>query len=380
MSLEERMEFIEIFYDEEAFYSFTPETRKQQYEKLKKYLYSIPDMGYHMFEVLYENYYFIARPTSEEKEILEWLSQNQAYVNMYWNGERKAGDIMGNLKSKKFFYTWDDIEEGNKNAGTIIQDILESSELPEIEELVIGCWGECYDNPGQPIVDGIVEHKEKFQHIKSLFIGDMEFEECEVSWIEQADYAKLWEALPNLEKLTIKGSTDLKLGNVEHNNLQELEIICGGLPKEVIQSLANAKLPELVSLKLYIGVEDYGFDGDIEDIKALLANPFPKLKKLGLTDSEIQDEITAEVVKSTYMNQITELELSMGSLTDKGGAILLEEVPKHSNITILNLEYHYMSDEMMKKLSGLPIVVLLDEQQEEDDWDGEIYRVPMLTE
>ena len=56
-----------------------------------------------------------------------------------------------------------------------------------------------------------MEHKEKFQNIKSLFVGDMEMEECEVSWIEQADYSKIWEALPKLEKLTIKGSTGLKL-------------------------------------------------------------------------------------------------------------------------------------------------------------------------
>lgn len=287
---------------------------------------------------------------------------------------------MKELNSKKFYYSWDDIDEGEKDAGTLLEDILAYEQLPELDELVIGCWGECYDNNAQVIIDGIVEHKDQFQNIKSLFVGDMEMEECEVSWIEQADYSKIWEALPNLEKFTIKGSTGLKLGSIQHENLKEFEIICGGLPKEVLRSIANARLPELTSLTLYIGIDDYGFDGDIEDIKAVLANVFPKLTSLAIVDAEIQDEITAEVLKSTYMDQITELSLGMGCLTDEGGALLLEEIPKHTNIKSLDLEYHYMSDKMMKKLSALPIEVNVDDQQEDDEYDGEIYRYPLLTE
>ena len=181
-------------------------------------------------------------------------------------------------------------------------------------------------------------------------------------------------------KAIIKGSNELSLGTICHSNLKELEIICGGLPKKVIQSIVNADLPELASLTLYIGVDSYGFDGNLEDIKALLAHPFPKLTKLGLIDSEIQDEIAEEVVKSPYMNQLTELSLAKGSLSDKGGALLLEEVPKHTNITLLDLEYHYMSCKMMLQLLELPIVVNVDGQQEEEVYDGEIYRYPMLTE
>ncbi|MDE7423717.1 MAG: STM4015 family protein [Lachnospiraceae bacterium] len=281
------------------------------------------------------------------------------------------------LKRKKFSYSWED-EEDDKNVKTMLEEILESKRLPHVEELVIGCWGECYDDSVQVIVDGIVEHKEQFQHIKSLFIGDMEREECEVSWILQADYSKLWEALPNLEKLTIKGSSGLSLGIIEHNNLKELEIICGGLPKSVIHSIVNAKLPQLTSLNLYIGSKEYGFDGDMEDIRELLAHPFPKLTRLGLVDSEMQDEITAEVVKSPYMNQISELALSKGTLSNKGGRLLLEEVPKHPNITFLDLEYHYMSAKTMLQLLELPIDVNVDEQKEV--YETESYWYPMLTE
>lgn len=285
------------------------------------------------------------------------------------------------MKSKKFFYTWEDYSENSKNAGTMIDDILADPELPQLDQLLIGCWGESWDNSAQPIIDGIVEHADQFAGIKSLFVGDMDFEECEVSWIEQADYSKLWAAMPQLEELTIKGSTNLSLGSIEHENLNELEIICGGLPKEVLASIGAAKLPALKRLSLYMGVEDYGFDGGIEDIASMLEkSDFPQLEELGILDSEIQDEVAEAVVKSRYMKQIHTLDLSCGTMTDKGGQCLLDELPKYGNIKEVDLSYHYMSEEMMEKLEALEAEVNVDDPQEDDEYDGEIYRYPMLTE
>lgn len=57
----------------------------------------------------------------------------------------------------------------------------------------------------QAILDGIVDNKEKFAHVDSLFVGDMDYEECEVSWILQGNYSALWAAMPQLKSLTIKG-------------------------------------------------------------------------------------------------------------------------------------------------------------------------------
>ncbi|MBD5089959.1 MAG: cytoplasmic protein, partial [Clostridiales bacterium] len=164
-------------------------------------------------------------------------------------------------------------------------------------------------------------------------------------------------------------------------NLQSLEIICGGLPKEVIQSVRDANLPALKSLTLYIGVENYGFDGSIKDIEELLEkSDFPALENLAIVDSEIQDEICKAVLDSKYMKQINRLELSMGSLTDKGGQLLLDKLPEFPNVECLDVHYHYLSDEMMKKLEALPIEVDTDEQNEPDEWDDEITCWPMLTE
>lgn len=284
-------------------------------------------------------------------------------------------------KSKKYFYEWEDYDEGDKDANTLVEEILADPELPGLDELVIGCWGESWENSAQPIVDGLVANKDKLTGITSLFIGDMDFEECEVSWIEQANYSNLWEAMPQLEKLTIKGSNNLELGDIRHENLKSLEIICGGLPKSVLATIGDAKLPSLERLSIYIGVEDYGFDGELKDIISMIEkSDFPNLKELGILDSEIQDEVAAAVVKCKYMSQISVLDLSCGTLTDVGGQAILEALPSFENITKVNLEYHYMSEKMAEKLGELKAEVNVDDPQEDDEYDGEIYRYPMLTE
>ncbi len=287
-------------------------------------------------------------------------------------------------KSKRYAYTYEDWNEEGKNAETMMEEILQDPDLPGLEEIVIGCWGECWDDDegAQPLIDGIVANKDAFSKVKSLFIGDMDYEDCEVSWIIQGNYSKLWAAMPQLKKLVIKGSSGLDLGDIAHDRLEHLEIICGGLPTEIIQEVQRAKLPSLRVLTLYIGVEDYGFDGDISTIRDFLSqSDFPKLTYLGITDSEMQDDIAEAVLDSKYMDQIYTLDLSMGTLTDKGGQLLLNELPKHSNIMLLNLEYHFLSDAMMKKLERLDGVdVNVDDQQEADEYDGETYYYPMLTE
>ena len=283
---------------------------------------------------------------------------------------------MGN--SKKYFYDYEDYEDGDKDAGTIAQEILNDPELKELKEIIIGCWGESYENSVQTILDELVANKEKVLHIESLYVGDMTYEECEVSWIEQGDYSKLIAALPNLKNLTIKGSNELSLKNLNHENLESLEIICGGLPKEVIQEIAISILPKIKKLNLYLGIDDYGFNGDIEDIKKLLENPyFKNLKYLGLGNSEIQDEIVEVTLNSNIISNLEVLDFSNGTLSNKGAEIIINNIDKLKGLKLLNLSYNFISDEIMEKLKKIPIEINVDEQMENDDDYG---NYPMLTE
>ncbi|NBH72052.1 cytoplasmic protein [Clostridiaceae bacterium] len=281
---------------------------------------------------------------------------------------------------KTYSYDYDEYEAG-KGPSTMVGDILADPDFPSLTELVVGNWGSAYEEGCQPIIDGIVESAGQFAHIEKLFIGDMDFEECEVSWIIQGNYGKLWAALPNLRELTIKGSTDLALGEVCHENLEALTIICGGLPTGVIEEIEKARLPKLKKLLLYMGSDNYGFDGNADTIRGFLEKvQLPQLEYLGIADSEIQDELTAVVLESKFMGQIQTLDLSCGTLSDKGGELLLNKLPQYGNIEKLDVHYHFMSDEMVKKLEALSVEVDASEKNKPDNYRGEVYMYAMLTE
>lgn len=286
-----------------------------------------------------------------------------------------------NIKVNKHTYFYD---YGDGSVEGMIQEIMETPQFPTLSELVIGDWGEAWDDGCQPIIDGIVANADKFSHINKLFIGNMDYEACEVSWIIQGNYSEIWSAMPQLKELTVKGSMNLQLGDdICHENLEALTIICGGLPKDVIKSIQKAKFPKLKKLLLFIGVDDYGFDGDADTIKELLEQAdFPELTYLGITNSEIQDELTEVVLNSKFMGQISVLDLSNGTISDKGGALILEKISDYPNINKLDLHHNYFTDEMVERLEALPIKVDVSDQDEADidEDDGEIYMYAILTE
>ena len=283
---------------------------------------------------------------------------------------------------KKYYHEYEDYEDG-KTAETMVGEILADPEFQDIDKLIIRDWGGAYEDSCQALLDAIADNADKFSHITSLFVGDMDYEECEISWIMQGDYSRIWEAMPQLKEITVKGSTDLKLGKIKHSSLESLTIICGGLGSDVIKEIEEAELPELKKLLVYIGSDNYGFDGDADTVRSLLANSdFPKLEYLGIADSEIQDELTAVVLDCKYIDSITTLDLSCGTITDKGGELLLKKLPELKNLKKLDLSYNYLSDEMKDKLTAAAPGVEMDlsDSQEAEEWDGELWLNAMVTE
>lgn len=280
--------------------------------------------------------------------------------------------------TKRYFYDYEDYEDGDKNAATLAEEILSDPDLSSIKTIIVGCWGESYDNSCQAILDMFSQNSEKLSHIETLFIGDMDSEDCEVSWIEQGNYSELLKSLKTLKHLIIKGSNDLSLGELNHPELQSLEIICGGLPKSVILEIANSNLPKLKKLNLYLGIDNYGFDGSIDDIKKLIENRNLKnLDYLGLGNSEIQDEIVEQVLNSDIVSNLKVLDFSNGNLSNKGAQLIIDNADKLKNLELLDLHYHFITDDYVRKLKVLPININLDEQMENDEEYG---NYPMLTE
>jgi predicted DNA-binding WGR domain protein len=257
---------------------------------------------------------------------------------------------------------------------------LESSDAATTNSIVIGNWGETWDVSSSQIVELLAENKEKLPALTHLFIGDMDYEDCEISWIIQSDLSPLLEAFPQLESLTIKGASGLQLKNINHSSLKSLTIICGGLGHEVIDSIGAAVLPNLEHLELYLGTDNYGFSGTIKNIEPLMKKgKFPKLKYLGLKDSILADEIAIAIAESDIIDQLEVLDLSLGILTDKGGEALVKS-SKIPGLKKLDLHFHFMSPEMMKRLNTLGINIDVSDKQEDEEYNGEVYRYVSVGE
>ena len=106
-----------------------------------------------------------------------------------------------------------------------------------------------------------------------------------------------------------------------------------------------------------MGREEYGGTSSIEDIIPILYGRFPKLKYLGLRNSEYTNDIVYEIVDSPIINNLIELDFSMGSLTDEGAEILLN-CPAIHELDTLDISDNCLSNEMIEKINNLDIEVI----------------------
>ncbi|MFI6458045.1 STM4015 family protein [Streptosporangium amethystogenes] len=248
---------------------------------------------------------------------------------------------------------------------------VETVDTTEARAIIVGGWGEAYENDASGPIRLLAENAARLPALRSLFFGAMSSEECEISWIVQSDVTPLLEAFPLLERLEVRGGTELALRPVRHDNLRILRFETGGLPPAVARAVGEGDFPALEYLELWLGTESYGGDTTVADLEGILSGErLPALRHLGLQDSEIQDEIAAAVVSAPVLARLESLALSMGTLTDAGAEALLES-GSLTHLRRLDLHHHFLSDAMVERLkAALPGVELDVSEQEkpEDDW------------
>lgn len=283
----------------------------------------------------------------------------------------------------KFYLDWEESEEQGVVLSDKIKAYLDEHGIFEGEKLIIGMWETAYDNAPDKLVKYLVENKEKFPNLKELYWGDVSWEECEVSWIQNTDLAPVVNSF-DLETLTVKGGSGLRFKNLKNNTLKKIEIISGGTGKGALGDIIKAELPVLEHLEIYMGVDDYGFDGSIKDIIPFTKKEnFPKLKYLGLKNSDIEDEICEAVLAGDILPQLEVLDLSYGTLGDDGVKMLLDNIDKISHLKELNIYYNYASKDLLKKLKtemdNLGIKFSYEQSDVDIDEDDD-YRYPYITE
>lgn len=246
-----------------------------------------------------------------------------------------------------------------------------------VSAMTLGLWGG--REMAEP-VDLLVEHADAFPNLRSVFVGDVGWDECELSWICQTDLSPLLEAFPHLEELGVRGAAgairtgELSLHVPSHGSLRSLTVESGGLPGSATRGIASSGLPALERLELWLGVEDYGGDTSPGDLAPLLSGEgFPELRYLGVRNAERLDEWIPVLAEAPLLKRLEVLDLSLGILTDEGGRVLVERAAAFSGLRELDLHHHYLSEEMEERVRAAfaenGVEVDLSDRLEPDDED-----------
>jgi hypothetical protein len=288
--------------------------------------------------------------------------------------EFRMGDTIADPASvRTTAYRLEQEYDTDESQRELLDAFLAQVDTSALDTLIIGAWSEAHDESPKGFLDGLIERRAELPALRHLFVGDMTYEQCEISWIIQGDYNPLLEAFPQLQSLRVRGSTSLALAPFTHEALQALAIECGGLPGEIAKAIAASRLPALTRLELWLGDENYGFDGDVALYAQLLDGiDASRLQYLGLRNAQISDALALHLAAQPWLGKLDTLDLSMGTIGDVGAQALCDS-PHLSGLGTLDLSHHYISDEVQARLKALPCKVVLEDPQDADENDGDRY-------
>ncbi|WP_308013345.1 STM4015 family protein [Streptomyces beigongshangae] len=287
-----------------------------------------------------------------------------------------AGDVAWRLSRNQLL-------TGEESFETCWNRFLDTVDPAKVRALVLGAGAYGSEADGDDpteTVGRLVAAAGRLTGLEALYLADLNFEECELSWIVQGDVTPVLTAYPRLLELGVRGSGDgfgegpgLRLTPLRHEHLRTLRLENGGLPGEVARAVAACDLPALRRLDLWLGEEYYGCTTTLADLAPLLdGDRLPALRRLGLRNSEMQDEIAAAVAGAPVVARLTSLDLSLGTLGDTGAEALLGGQPL-THLRELDLHHHFLSEPMMQRLrdalepSGVKVDLGGREQAEEDE-------------
>jgi hypothetical protein len=252
-----------------------------------------------------------------------------------------------------------------------LQILLQSSLANQIEALVFGLWYTSYleDYTFNPVMDILLNAHEQLSNIKALFIGDVNNYELGYLPLVYSDFSYILLAYPKLELLKIRCNsssryykyfTGLQFSPVRHENLKAIIIESSELCHEMIDEICKLELPALEYLELWLGNNSYIYTSVIELIRDV-ANLFPKLKYLGLRNCELSDHIACAIVDSQIIENLIELDLSIGLLGYKGAECLLN-CSSIRQLDTLDISDNYLNHEILEDFNRLEIKVIADRQ------------------
>jgi hypothetical protein len=276
------------------------------------------------------------------------------------------------------------LDAGGDSDGTfsdLYMRFLEEPAVSGIEALVIGIWNPMQEgDPAERVVENLVSTRDRLARLKALFLGDIISEENEISWIEQTDVSPLFTAFPQLEVFGVRGGNGLSLGRPSHPKLKTLIVETGGLSRRVVHEVCAADLPALEHLELWLGTGEYGGDATADDLAPILSGRlFPRLNTLALRDCEWADDLAVGLAGAPILARLKMLDLSLGNLGDRG-ALALAAAPVAAGLERIDIHHHYVSEEVVAKLTALGPRINAEQRMKPDSWRGEEHRYIAVSE
>ncbi len=309
-------------------------------------------------------------------KILEANKQHWFGQAAPWIPERRGSETLvlewkyGCVRKARVGY---DYEEECPDTDVLLADLLRSPACRFLEDLTIEVTEGVKSGAVHFsfCVDELV-HTEQPPPLRRLQIGDCYPPQADLSWCCVGDCSEVFSAFPQLEYLKTLGR-EVEFGRIRHQKLKTLLIESGGLPASAVKSVANADLPALESLEVWFGSPDYGAEGNAGMLEPLFAGKaLPELKELGLMNSDFTDDMVTALVKAPILQQLRILDLSMGTMSDVGAAVMLENTRPFSHLEKIELDQNFISDEMAAELrKAFAHRVSVSSQKDAYDWDDE---------
>lgn len=141
-----------------------------------------------------------------------------------------------------------------------------------------------------------------------------------------------------------------------------------------------------MALDLWLGTSEYGGDADVSDLEPFFAGDrLPSLIRLGLRNSEIQDDVCRALASAPVVARLEDLDISMGVLTDDGATALLSGQPL-THLKKLDLHHNYLSSALRTRLletlepAGVQVDAGQGDAESDEEDDGTVWRFVAVGE
>lgn len=267
--------------------------------------------------------------------------------------------------------------EARVNAEQLLAAMLELPIAQMLQGLTLGVFNYEGENNYNAVLGALFARPRPT--LRSLFIGDHQADEQELSWTGAGDLEALSRICPNLEALKIRAG-NMQLAPLELPALRSLVIETGGLSQENMQAILQSSLPELRELSLWFGRPDFGASATAQDLASLLAGALhPKLEHLGLMNSEFTDAL-CKAIEPACLRTLRTLDFSMGTMTDEGARQLAQKAEALAHLTSIDVSDNYLSEDGLLSLRGLEPEVVSTSQRTARLQGGQAQRYALVGE